>query len=283
MGRFLAKDSFAGNYAMPLSMNGWNYTHSNPINLTDPTGHFINPTGPQTCGSYIFSNGFLPIPNITAQGLVELCKGFYNQSFWRSFSLPGGVGNYDCDSLNRTIWGKPTTAAALFGDYICERGPDHVYFNGGDILTHKLSRSIALDKIRREFYQHGTIYPREEEFGDPFTYFNEWRDLQVDLEFPLVPVMGSFDVSVTSAAGNRVKFWVHNRTDLASGTHFIGSFPPDGQGDNPLTVEEVIKDNPNSDEPKPKRESRTRYDSPKARETGEARGFPNGDFPSCIL
>src|SRR5512139_3403152 len=36
---------------------------------------------------------------------------------------------------------------------------------------------------------------------------------------------------------------------------------------------------PNSDEPKPKRESRTRGNSAKLRETGEARGFPNGDFP----
>jgi hypothetical protein len=53
-----------------------------------------------------------------------------------------------------------------------------------------------------------------------------------------------------------------------------------------FTTNQVIEStrlDPNSDKPKPKRESRTRCGLPEARETGKARGFPNGDFPSCIL
>lgn len=38
-GRFLTRDTWTGDYNSPLSLNRWNYTHSNPINYTDPSGH----------------------------------------------------------------------------------------------------------------------------------------------------------------------------------------------------------------------------------------------------
>jgi len=38
-GRFLTKDSWLGDYNMPMSLNLWNYVQSNPVNYTDPTGH----------------------------------------------------------------------------------------------------------------------------------------------------------------------------------------------------------------------------------------------------
>ncbi len=37
-GRFLTKDVWPGDYARPLSLNGWNYVEANPVNLTDPSG-----------------------------------------------------------------------------------------------------------------------------------------------------------------------------------------------------------------------------------------------------
>ena len=40
MGRFLTGDSWKGNADQPMSYNLWNYVQSNPINYTDPTGHF---------------------------------------------------------------------------------------------------------------------------------------------------------------------------------------------------------------------------------------------------
>ena len=40
-GRFLTRDTWMGNESAPMSFNRWNYTQSNPINYTDPTG--LNP------------------------------------------------------------------------------------------------------------------------------------------------------------------------------------------------------------------------------------------------
>jgi RHS repeat-associated protein len=40
VGRFISKDSWAGDYNRPLTLNRWNYSLSNPINYTDPTGHY---------------------------------------------------------------------------------------------------------------------------------------------------------------------------------------------------------------------------------------------------
>ena len=38
-GRFQSRDTWKGDANRPLSMNHWSYVESNPVNLTDPTGH----------------------------------------------------------------------------------------------------------------------------------------------------------------------------------------------------------------------------------------------------
>jgi RHS repeat-associated protein len=40
LGRFTTKDSWQGDYNRPLSLNRWMYTEGNPVNFTDPSGHF---------------------------------------------------------------------------------------------------------------------------------------------------------------------------------------------------------------------------------------------------
>jgi RHS repeat-associated protein len=37
-GRFVQKDSWTGDYQRPLTLNKWNYSLSNPVNYTDPSG-----------------------------------------------------------------------------------------------------------------------------------------------------------------------------------------------------------------------------------------------------
>jgi RHS repeat-associated protein len=60
-GRFQTKDSWQGDYNRPLSLNRWNYVESNPVNYTDPSGHF-----PTYCQS------------MPTKGLYELCVlGYY--------------------------------------------------------------------------------------------------------------------------------------------------------------------------------------------------------------
>ena len=39
VGRFLTADAWPGDFLRPMSLNGWNYTESNPVNRTDPSGH----------------------------------------------------------------------------------------------------------------------------------------------------------------------------------------------------------------------------------------------------
>lgn len=44
-GRFQSRDTWAGNYNSPQSLNRWNYTQSNPVNFTDPSGYCIGVLG----------------------------------------------------------------------------------------------------------------------------------------------------------------------------------------------------------------------------------------------
>lgn len=42
LGRFLQRDSFAGFGARPQSINRYSYTENNPVNYTDPSGHYVD-------------------------------------------------------------------------------------------------------------------------------------------------------------------------------------------------------------------------------------------------
>lgn len=45
-GRFISNDSWRGNYRHPLTLNGWNYSLSNPVNYTDPSGMITRQEAP---------------------------------------------------------------------------------------------------------------------------------------------------------------------------------------------------------------------------------------------
>ena len=40
-GRFISADTWPGDYQRPLTLNKWNYSLSNPVNYTDPSGHVV--------------------------------------------------------------------------------------------------------------------------------------------------------------------------------------------------------------------------------------------------
>jgi hypothetical protein len=52
-GRFQTKDSWQGDYNRPLSLNRWMYVEGNPVNFTDPSGHFLDPSEPTFRGTII--------------------------------------------------------------------------------------------------------------------------------------------------------------------------------------------------------------------------------------
>ena len=87
MGRFLTRDTWAGNYNRPSSLNRWNYTEGNPVNYTDPSGNMpYPPFDYDTCsylsadnisiieehaGSYLSKNNWLD--TYTAAGIAVQC------------------------------------------------------------------------------------------------------------------------------------------------------------------------------------------------------------------
>ena len=42
IGRFLTRDTWAGDYYDPLSLNRWGYVQGNPVNYVDPSGMYYN-------------------------------------------------------------------------------------------------------------------------------------------------------------------------------------------------------------------------------------------------
>jgi hypothetical protein len=112
-----------------------------------------------------------------------------------------------------------------------------------------LAYSILIDKVRRYYYHEGgNSVPIEFQFNEP-QFMEAILDSIVNyngpmVEIPITHFLGSFDYSVVSSGSDRIKFRIDNRTDLSSGTHLPGRFPPSNERNNPLSLEEVITENP---------------------------------------
>jgi RHS repeat-associated protein len=233
-GRFMSRDTWSGDVNNPLSLNRWNYSHSNPVNYTDSSGHSIG------CLGSVFSYGTIPV-GMKASQLISMCREFYTPNYWAQHGI------FNCNNLN-ALWSKPQTVGALFQDYICERGPDLVSFDRKDNLTKQLIYSVLLDKVRREFYRGGTSYPKEYPFNiaEALMAFGDTYAANIihTPDFPLTHFLGSFNATVTAMNSGRIKIIIDNRSDLASGTHFPLRYPPEGEGTTPLSLEKVIRENP---------------------------------------
>jgi len=75
-GRFVNRDTFAGNYNSPQSLNRWNYTQSNPINYVDPTGHITEKEA------------------VKANGIVQRLKS-YNINIVKDWGYPFDVASWN--------------------------------------------------------------------------------------------------------------------------------------------------------------------------------------------
>jgi len=117
-GRFTTKDSWQGDYNRPLSLNRWMYVEGNPVNLTDPSGHF-----PTYCQS------------MPTKGLYELCV----------------LGYYQLEPISYFELGK-----TVQGERGCYSGPEDYrapgYLEGVGLwaLIHRGGYEVVYDFARME-------------------------------------------------------------------------------------------------------------------------------------
>ena len=230
-GRFITKDPWQGDIMYPRSFNNWLYAFVDPVNKADPSGS--SPFFPPPC---LISN---------SQDCVNIARWQFSKEgpIWLAGKIWGG--RFDCSN---SAWSKPNNARELLADYICERGPVGVRFSGKDVVTKELAYARMIDRLRKRFYREGDIpkhgEPTEFRFNLP-QYGKSITDILISGQpLPIMHFIGSFDYSVAKTNNNRVMYLVENQTDLASGTHIPGRWPPESQKGNSLTLEEVIENSP---------------------------------------
>jgi RHS repeat-associated protein len=225
-GRFLSRDAWEGDYVRPLSLNRWGYVEANPVTRTDPSGYIT--CFPGVVGLGYFSNNPLS-ENLTAETAIKLCKIQYDKVLGLGMVnavTPSPIMN-TLRCTEKTKWKLPSTVTELYIDWLCERGPEHVFFNGRHSLTHELASSKIIDELRRLFYTSGPQYNHIKKFS-----FNEAFWATVDAlptyamrkDISITHILGSFEYSVYSVDNGRVGFAVNNATERSSGSHFIDRF-----------------------------------------------------------
>jgi len=72
LGTFTSQDTFEGSMNDPMSLNGYAYAHGNPVNRTDPSGHFPLPIN-QQINTMMQSNplGFVQMMNSGMCGFLQ--------------------------------------------------------------------------------------------------------------------------------------------------------------------------------------------------------------------
>jgi len=152
LGRFISRDTFAGNHRSPLSLNRWAYTQGNPINRTDSTGHWSDSMPGLATFALCFdfhslNHGAYQVDDlvvvVSAQEAVDTCRVAYSKDAWSKdfFDLSGD---------------RPTTGHDLFGWFLFEQGEDtHLRFDANQPLTKELSKSQLVGSMRFLYYQLG--------------------------------------------------------------------------------------------------------------------------------
>lgn len=228
-GRLTTRDAWVGDSNRPMSYNAWLYVYSNPVNDSDPSG---------------FDSGSSPVllppwEGLTARQVVDLARWFYS----KNGPITGSMWpdrRFDCTDQR---WSKPERAVDIFADFLCERGPETVEFDGRSRLTKELAESVLLDRIRYGFYVAGpTSGPRELKF-DPSEFFVALYEQRLPADLPIFHVLGSVDYEVYQNTRGRVEYRVQNWMELASGTRIPTRYPPDDERQRPLTLERVINEN----------------------------------------
>jgi RHS repeat-associated protein len=134
-GRFISRDTWGGNYNRPLSLNRWNYTDGNPVNLTDP-------------------NGKSPLPDAEFQACVS------------SVQL-GGVEQSMQVSVCRTI-------AELEGEGYLTNLPDAMHISSGRRTDREAHKFSTVYHILHDFVSIDDLRKTPKDLDGNIWYKEEW-------------------------------------------------------------------------------------------------------------
>jgi RHS repeat-associated protein len=99
-GRFQSRDTWDGNYNSPQSLNRWNYTESNPVNYSDPSGHCI-----------FFGVDTVACIAALAVG-IPVVAGLTAAAYNYAINQGGGLGGKNQFSIDCIDWGQVGGAGA---------------------------------------------------------------------------------------------------------------------------------------------------------------------------
>ena len=88
-GRFISRDTWAGDYNRPLSLNRWNYVEGNPVNFTDPLGLWSLASGLHLSNGGVYGQGQLKMRGFPCSGT---CIGSANSTTTMPIFVPPQVG-----------------------------------------------------------------------------------------------------------------------------------------------------------------------------------------------
>ena len=174
-GRFTSRDSWMGNYNRPLSLNRWGYVEGNPINSTDPSGHFgtgpwcwDNPISRANAAEKYVNRTALgyqirdELNTYTAAGIGVQCYGTnFNASVlfsgwgpaqisYMETNTPYGQPIYEIDGLGNVVYedGKPKIRDYGLRCYI---------FKGSDCVCGNIEGVLPEFNNIIDFYLNGNI------------------------------------------------------------------------------------------------------------------------------
>jgi RHS repeat-associated protein len=146
-GRFLSRDTWAGDINNPLSLNRWMYVEGNPVNYVDPTGMKPSESHFKYCS---------PLSGIDSQYCNNIVRGIHpdTKTPWVQYFLYDLFGE-DCDVLNlheslpHSIGLNTPVANGWWFHYLLEATPgwwnnggqDHVYFS--DVIAIAIGAEMA--------------------------------------------------------------------------------------------------------------------------------------------
>ncbi len=96
-GRFVSRDTWKGSYNSPQSLNRWNYTQSNPVNYTDPSGYCIS-------GVVIDTIACIAVIAVATLILVGVTAAAYNFAVTQGGAIGGfNEDNRDCIDMYQVM------------------------------------------------------------------------------------------------------------------------------------------------------------------------------------